>query len=400
VPALEAATQAATSLAAALERGSLLTVGTAELLTGRAALLRLGRRGRTSANGSCRLLAASDGWVAVNLARPSDVDAVPALIERPVIGDTWAALTTAVARLPSATVVERATLLEVPAAALPEGGGDVPARPLVASKVGAPRPEEASPARLVVDLSAMWAGPLCARLLGLAGLRVVKVETPTRPDGARGGDARFFSWLHGGHESVAVDLSSDEGRRSLRALIDRADVVIESSRPRALAQLGIDAEEVVASRPGVTWVSITGYGRRDGAAHRVAFGDDAAVAAGLVASDERGDPVCCGDAIADPIAGLYAAVGALASRAAGGGHLLDVAMVGATSFAASVPVVPATAVEAGPGQWQVPVGHGLPPQPVAQPAPPVPHQPAARPLGADTARVLAEVGGADTLRSP
>jgi crotonobetainyl-CoA:carnitine CoA-transferase CaiB-like acyl-CoA transferase len=168
-------------------------------------------------------------------------------------------------------------------------------------------------------------------------------------------------------------------------------VVIEASRPRALAQLGVDAEAVVAARPGVTWVGITGHGRWGAGADRVAFGDDAAVAAGLVARDAAGEPVFCGDAIADPITGLYAAVGALASVAAGGGHLLDVGMAGAARFAAGTPAEPAAAVPAEPGTWVVPARAGSPRVPVARPAaPPAPPVPA-RPLGADTAAVLAEL---------
>ena len=135
---------------------------------------------------------------------------------------------------------------------------------------------------VVVDLSSMWAGPLCARLLGLAGADVIKVETPGRPDGARAGERRFFDWLHGGHRSVVVDFRSESGRHALGALIAAADVVIEASRPRALAQLGL-APEMIPHREGQVWLSITGYGRGDPAASElVAFGDDAAVAGGLV----------------------------------------------------------------------------------------------------------------------
>ncbi|HEY8525842.1 MAG TPA: CoA transferase [Acidimicrobiales bacterium] len=395
----------------------------ADVLTGRAAWLGLRRAGRTSANGSCRLLPAADGWVAVNLARPSDVEAVPALIERSVDGDPWAALARAVAGLPAAAVVERAGLLGLPVAALPadraEGSGAEAGPSAEPGPVGT-GPDEPGPFRafrrgearaggtwpaggpdgarpLVVDLSSMWAGPLCARLLGRAGLRVVKVESTARPDGARAGDARFYAWLHAGHESVALDLAQESGRRALRDLVGWADVVLESSRPRALAQLGVEAERVVAARPGVTWVSITGYGREQPGAGRVAFGDDAAVAAGLVARDDRGEPVFCADAVADPITGLYAAVGALASQAVGGGHLLEVAMVEAARFAAATPARPVAAVEAGPGRWVVPGAAGSPSQPVVPPAPPRLDPgalDAVRPLGADTGRLLAE------LRSP
>jgi crotonobetainyl-CoA:carnitine CoA-transferase CaiB-like acyl-CoA transferase len=372
IPALRAAARVAGVLAPALP-----AVDVSALLTGRAAWMGLTRRGRTSANGSCRLLRAVDGWVAINLARPSDVDAVPALVERPVegTGDVWDGLAAAVRRMPAATVVERAALLALPAAALPPSAPPAPvAGPFRVSQVGEAQAPDGGgvPARepLVVDLSSMWAGPLCAHLLGRAGFRVVKVESTARPDGARAGDPRFFSWLHAGHDSVGLDLSSDGGRRALRELLDRADVVVESSRPRALAQLGIDAERVVAARPGVTWVSITGHGRDGAGASRVAFGDDAAVAAGLVAWDGRGEPVFCADAIADPVTGLYAAVGVLASQAAGGGHLLDVAMVGATRFAAATPSAPAAAVESAPGRWEIPARNGAPPRPVVPPSPP------------------------------
>ena len=59
------------------------------------------------------------------------------------------------------------------------------------------------------------------------------------------------------------DFGSDAGRAALRALVDRADIVVESARPRALAQLGLIASELVASRPGLSWISITGYGRSE-----------------------------------------------------------------------------------------------------------------------------------------
>lgn len=74
-------------------------------------------------------------------------------------------------------------------------------------------------------------------------------------------------------------------------------------------------------------MSITGYGRSGPAANRVAFGDDAAVAGGLVVWDEHG-PCFCADAVADPAAGLAAAAGVLATWRAGGRWLVDVSLSG------------------------------------------------------------------------
>jgi crotonobetainyl-CoA:carnitine CoA-transferase CaiB-like acyl-CoA transferase len=189
------------------------------------------------------------------------------------------------------------------------------------------RPPAAPP--LVVDLSSLWAGPTCARLLGLAGARVVKVESATRPDGARHGPVEFWRRLHDGHESRVVDFRTPEGIAELRDLLAEADVVIEASRPRAMAQLGIVPHEL---RP-TCWVSITAYGRSGPWSDRVGFGDDTAVAGGLVAWD--GDtPLFVADAVADPLAGLHAAVAAQACLVGSGTHLIDVSLRDVASYVA------------------------------------------------------------------
>ena len=153
------------------------------------------------------------------------------------------------------------------------------------------------------------------------------MESLGRPDGIRSGPREFFDLLNAGHRSVALDFSSDAGREQLQRLLRRADIVVESARPRALRQLGIDAEALVEAVPGLVWVGISGYGRSEPGARWAAFGDDASVAAGLVvATQDAGSPVFCGDALADPLTGLHAAVAALASWSAGGGHLLDLSL--------------------------------------------------------------------------
>jgi crotonobetainyl-CoA:carnitine CoA-transferase CaiB-like acyl-CoA transferase len=277
------------------------------------------RGGRVSANGSCRLLRAADGWLAVSLSRADDLDSLPALLGRPLPGPPWASLAAAAATRPAAELAADAQVLGIPAAVLGADSGRAPLR------ITAHRPGPVVAGR-VLDLSAMWAGPLCARILGRVGSAVVKVEDVHRPDGMRAGQPEFYAELHRGHTEVVLDFADPAGRDELRRLAGAADVVLESSRPRALRALGLVAEEWLAERPGRTWVSITGYGRDD-PAQRVAFGDDAAVAGGLVAHC-GGEPVFCGDAIADPLTGLYAGLAACASRAAGGGHLIDVAMAG------------------------------------------------------------------------
>ena len=178
---------------------------------------------------------------------------------------------------------------------------------------------------LVVDLSSLWAGPLCGRLLRSAGARVVKVEGANRPDGARFGPPSFFALMNDGKEQVVVDLRTTAGIGELRKLLCAADVVIEASRPRALEQLGLDARSLAGESSARAWVAITGYGQSPPEREWVAFGDDAAAAGGLVVWDDEG-PCFCADAVADPLTGLLAATAASIVLATGGRRLIDVAL--------------------------------------------------------------------------
>ena len=329
------------------------------------------RQGRVSAGGSTRLLQTADGWCAVTMSRIADVECVPAVVgvlgfDVPTLrggpfgrgsglaairATAWSALTKAAGR-PATEVAEAAQLLGVPAAALPLTPEPAPWPPWRASRIAPPAPAPASlDGAVVVDLSAMWAGPLCARLLGLAGAEVVKIESPDRPDGARSGDQRFYDWLHAGHKSVSFPFRTGLTAPALSSLLASADVVIESSRPRALAGLGV-APGMIAHKPGQVWLSITGHGRD--VPDRVAFGDDAAVAGGLTGwtSDTwgQGEPVFCADAIADPLTGVCGALAVARSLAAGGGELIDLPMRAvAAGFAAAA------------ANWPAHGGHAAPP---------------------------------------
>jgi crotonobetainyl-CoA:carnitine CoA-transferase CaiB-like acyl-CoA transferase len=317
-----------TRLAFALHQLSDLAIDGPALLGERAALAGLSRQGDVSCGGGARILQAADGWLAVSLARPDDVDALPAWLEDDVTQDQ---LVGEVRRRQVAPLVVRATMLGLPAAVMGEAAG-IPA--LRATPVaGSCRPKETLAGLTVVDLSSLWAGPLCGQLIRQAGARVIKVESQTRPDGARRGPAAFFDLLHAGQESVALDFRTASGRTALLRLLTTADVVIEASRPRALAQLGARADDVLATGRPRVWVSLTGFGREAPEAGRVAFGDDAAVAGGLVVWDRAG-PCFCADAIADPAAGLFAAAAVLSALSHGGRWLLDVALAGVAAFLA------------------------------------------------------------------
>ena len=346
------------------------------LLGERAALGNLTRQGAISCGGSTRLVRTADGWLAVSLARPDDIDALGAwLCEDVSPDDPWPTVERIAAASDAVSLDARAALLGLPIAALSSVGP--PEAPAFDLPIGAaclhqttevPR---ALAGALVVDLSALWAGPLCGQLLAAAGANVVKVESLARPDGARRGPAAFFDLMNGLKRSVALDLTTSSGRCDLHRLISAADVVIESARPRGLEQMGVVAADVLGQPVGPrVWASITSHGRGPGRGERVGFGDVAAVAGGLVAYDEDG-PCFLADAVADPLAGLVAAAGVLEALATRGRWLLSVAMA------------PLAAAVVGPA-LDVSGARAHPPRarPIDRPA---------APLGSDTAAVLRHV---------
>jgi CoA transferase family III len=335
------------------DRGGPVRVCWEAALAGRAALLGLTRRGRTSANGTCRLLDASDGHVALSLPRPDDLDLIPALTSGAVPGDPWDAVARMASRTPVAEFVQRARLLGLAVAA---PGERVARHPYLTTQEGDKSALWPNAPWTVVDLSSLWAGPLAARLLAEAGAHVVKVEDPGRPDGARRNPS-FYTWIHDGSESsVHIDFRSCAGRKELAEILRTATVVIEASRPRALEQLGLSPEQR-GLQPGQVWVSITGHGRSGPGRDWIGFGDDAAIAGGLQCRDSGGQAVFCADAIADPITGLVSALAVLRSLEQGGGQLIDVSLSGVASWIGDEPgsaVVPIVEPEA--DGWIVRVG--------------------------------------------
>lgn len=259
--------------------------------------------------------------MAINLPRADDLAVLEALTEGPVGDDPWSALERWASRHSASAVIERTELLHLAAGALDGAAGDA----VVTTQIAPPSEPKPLSDLKVVDLTSMWAGPLCANLLARLGASVLKVEARARRDGARL-DERFYSWLHSAdHGEILLDLGTPGGRAQLQDLLESADVILESSRPRALRQLGLDPDRL-SLLDGVVWVAITARGPAEPMA--VGFGDDAAVAGGLVATAPGGEVMFCGDAIADPITGMIAAAEVLEALHRGGGVHLGLSMAG------------------------------------------------------------------------
>lgn len=260
--------------------------------------------GRFSANRHCGLIRARDGWIALNLAREDDRDCIPALTG--CGGDPWQAVARAAAQTTAAAFRDRAIELQLPVAIVGE-----------ASPLELAPPRSMRPVRRVLDMSALWAGPLCAALLARTGAAVLRIESVGRPDPVPVASPQLDALINAGKARLALDLRLAADRHVLLERIAASDVLITSARPHALARLGI----VPGRFPDLTWVAITGHGFIGAAAQRVGFGDDCAAAGGLC-RDRDGAPEFAGDALADPLTGVEAARAVLAGRRG----LIDMAM--------------------------------------------------------------------------
>jgi hypothetical protein len=322
IPLATCADQTIARLGAATGSAAIAKLDGATLLCERAMLGAMRIPGRISAGGGCRLFDALGDTIALNLSRAADRELLPALFEtddlnplddeaiaaRVAMSDATA-LVTRGRSMGLAIASERERSLFPARIGAEPDGTSVPACVELVRGSAAAVTRSRRPPR-VVDLSALWAGPLAAHLLWLAGAEVVKVESPARPDAMRSGDDRFFALLNQGKASVALDFADANDRHALLSLIATADIVIEAARPRALAQLGIDAAQIVQTTPGLVWVSITGHGATGEAANWVGFGDDCGVSGGLSAAlrATTGQSGFVGDAIADPLTGMLAAL--------------------------------------------------------------------------------------------
>lgn len=291
--------------------------------------------GRTSAGlGGSRLLPTRDGgWFALTLIREVDRELLPALLlDAGIDIHDNAAIAAAVLEHECTDLVARGRDLGLPVASADE----VPARPPVEVLThGTARTRNAAHRPLVIDLSAIWAGPLAGHLFWQMGMEVVKVESHTRPDLIRRDDPATFELINQGKANVLVDFASDAEKAELITLIRRADIVIESSRPRALRHLGIDADALVREVPGLVWLSVTGHGATGDAENWTGIGNDCGVAGGLsrALADVTGRIGYVGDAIADPLTGITAALEGWRAYAGGAACRIALSMSAITAHA-------------------------------------------------------------------
>jgi crotonobetainyl-CoA:carnitine CoA-transferase CaiB-like acyl-CoA transferase len=109
----------------------------------------------------------------------------------------------------------------------------------------------------VLSLAPNLPGPAALLRLAAMGAHCIKVEPPSGDPMALYSPV-FYEYLHRGIELRRIDLKQDSGRAALRAQLAETDVLLTSSRPSALARLGLDSARLAADFPQLAWVAIVG----------------------------------------------------------------------------------------------------------------------------------------------
>ncbi|MFL5049118.1 MAG: CaiB/BaiF CoA transferase family protein [Xanthobacteraceae bacterium] len=201
----------------------------------------------------------------------------------------------------------------------------------------------------VLELARILAGPWAGQILADLGAEVIKVERKGTGDDTRGWGPPFVAAADGGHlgaayfhatnrgkRSIELDFESEEGRRIVRKLAGRSDVLIENFKVGGLAKFGLDYKNLSAENPRLIYCSVTGFGQDGPDAQRPGYDLMAQGIGGFmdITGTPDGEPMRAGVPVSDIFTGVYSVVGILAALAqrerTGRGCYVDTALVDST----------------------------------------------------------------------
>jgi crotonobetainyl-CoA:carnitine CoA-transferase CaiB-like acyl-CoA transferase len=174
---------------------------------------------------------------------------------------------------------------------------------------------------VVADLTTSIAGPYASMLLGDFGAQVIKIERLEGDDARQwgppflDGESLWFLSVNRNKRSIRIDYGSNEGRKVLKDLLDKSDVLITNQLPEVQKKLGIDATAVRAHRPRLLHVSLTGFGLSGLSASRPCYDLIAEGYSGIMdlTGTADGGPQKIGAPAADMLGGSDAVMAVLAA---------------------------------------------------------------------------------------
>src|SRR6187549_2713728 len=201
----------------------------------------------------------------------------------------------------------------------------------------------------VLELARILAGPWAGQILADLGADVVKVERSKTGDDTRDWGPPFIEAKDGGHlgaayfhstnrgkRSIEADFESEDGKRIVKKLAARSDVLIENFKVGGLKKFGLDYASLAPSCPRLIYCSVTGFGQDGPYAKRAGYDLMAQGMGGIMdlTGMADGEPTRIGIPVSDIFTGVYSVVGILAALAerekTGKGGYIDAALVDST----------------------------------------------------------------------
>lgn len=196
----------------------------------------------------------------------------------------------------------------------------------------------------VLELARILAGPWAGQTLADLGADVIKVEREGAGDDTRGWGPPFVegagpehlggAYYHScnrGKRGIAVDFDSEKGRRVVRKLARRSDILIENFKVGGLKKFELDYDSLAPDHPRLIYCSITGFGQNGPYAHRAGYDLLVQGMGGIMSITGDSEPMRLGVAFADVFTGVYSVVGILAALAerekTGKGQHIDLALL-------------------------------------------------------------------------
>ena len=174
----------------------------------------------------------------------------------------------------------------------------------------------------VLDLSRVFAGPLCGMVLADFGAEVIKVEHPGRGDDTRDWGMRigktettYYNSMNRNKRSITVDLQTPEGVKIIHDLLPQCDVVVQNFKTGGAEKLGLGYEQLKAIKPDLIYCSVAGYDSSGPEARRPGYDLVIQGESGLMALNGEANtpPLKFGVAVVDLMTGMYAAQAVLAA---------------------------------------------------------------------------------------
>ena len=191
----------------------------------------------------------------------------------------------------------------------------------------------------VLDLSRVLAGPYCTMMLSDLGAEIVKIEVPLTGDDSRSfgpfknGKSLYFLNVNRGKESVTINLKTGAGKKLLRDLAKKCDVLVENFRPGTMEKLGLGWDVLQKDNPALIYAAVSGFGHTGPDSLRPAYDILVQAMGGVMSITGWPDspPTRVGLSMGDITAAIFASTGIVSAlyqrEKTGKGQKVDVSML-------------------------------------------------------------------------